>query len=343
MSIISIPLQLPSLLQPFKYANTGHIPQAPWMRALTNHFNHCRRWRGKELYSSPGCMTIPNSGGAARARQYFRCHTGFGTRRFVIAYSIGLAKVLGSGPPSVKFTATPVGGGSVITKTASYGPFEAGTTVLDALYEFGVGSIFTVDCLENKTYECEISDNQESRLQHILVFEEKKFEDSAQGYLDPVYAVGQGILDKHRKDLVEKASDLYLQNAAALFNFSSETDATAPVITGATETNIIDGTSTTISANSPGFYADLTYKRSLARTTVPAVFAVLAKTNASTGVVKLKDDTGTLITSPSITTTKGWFVQAGQVPADAKKRDVHAAATGGNNITVYAACLYMKD
>lgn len=345
MSNVIIPIAIPFPLQPFKYANTGHIPQATWMRLVTNALNHCRRYRTKELYSSPGSMVIPNSGGApARARSYFRCHTGYGARRFILAYSIALQKAAPAAPGGVRFTAVPVGGGSTITKDLIFGANDAAVTPLDALYEMSVGFMWTDPCAENTTYDCTVEDFSEGRLQHLLVHAESKGPDTANGYLDPVYAVDQDILDKHRKDLVEKATELYLQNSQPLFNFSCDTDATAPAITSVTETNIIDGTSTGApSASSPGFYCDMTYKRTLARTTVPCVFAVLASSNTgSGGLVRLKDSSGILATIAGIS-TKQWYTTTVNMPATAERRDVQAADISGNTITVFAACLYLKD
>lgn len=345
MSLISTPETMPRLLQPYQYANVGHIPQAGWMRRLSDVVNHCRRWRGKELYSSAGAMIIPTSGGAAaRARCYFRCHTGYGARRFLIGYSIARAKAVAASPGGIRFTAVPVGGGSTITRDITYGAIDAGTTVQDALDELGIGIMITADCVENKTYECTVEDFQEGRLQHVVVLTEAKAPDTANGYLDPNFAVNQDILDKHRQDLVQKATELYLQNSQPLINFSTNLDSSVSTIAGATETNIVDGTSTAVNANTPGFYVDLTYKRTLARATVPVVFAVLAQTTAGIlGVVKLKDSTGTIATISGITTVKGWFTTTANLTANAGKRDIHANADAPNSIKVFAACCYLKD
>lgn len=98
--------------------------------------------------------------------------------------------------------------------------------------------------------------------------------------------------------------------------------------------NIIDDTSTTVSANTPGVYLDLRYRTTLARASlgVPVRLWVYASSTVAndTGTVQILDSASApQLTVPITGTTAKWYATDGYLPAADAKYD---AVYGGNTL-----------
>lgn len=118
--------------------------------------------------------------------------------------------------------------------------------------------------------------------------------------------------------------------------------------------NLIDNTSTTVTANTPGMTVDLSEHTThrLRATGVPVRLKVCVSSTAGndTGAVKLLDSTGTavitcLVNNPSATTDPvgDWYWADGYVPASLAKYDVHYGGNTSGTLTVFSASLYQID
>lgn len=339
---------LPWVRQPFVYARNGTLPSGQWRRTLIAAANHLKKYQRKELFASSGQLTsIPAAAGAgARQRWRFRAPTGYGAQAFVLTGLMAKTPTVGGGPAYTEIKAVPVGGGTTLTKRIYYGNVASGVTVDDSLDELGEFSITTDRCVENQTYEFEVADYENARIAQLTVYELAESLVTPPlfaPYLDDSYAaVGAPILDTHRALLLQYLTEMWNRNAAVVFQFAAEQDsAAAPELASATETNILDETSTTVTPSTPGWQHDMTYKRSKTNTVVKAEFAVYAKTTVgSGGVVKLKNSAGTLATISGINTAPAWFSTSADVPATADKLDVHMSTSTGT-IRVLSAGLYL--
>lgn len=108
-------------------------------------------------------------------------------------------------------------------------------------------------------------------------------------------------------------------------------------------TNLLDNSSTTVSAATPGAQIDLTYHATMGRTTVPVRFKVYAASTVAgdTGVVKIVAPDGTdMITVPITGSTARWYVADGELDAWDYKYDAMYGGNTSGTLTVYAFSLY---
>jgi len=105
--------------------------------------------------------------------------------------------------------------------------------------------------------------------------------------------------------------------------------------------NLIDDTSTTVSAATPGAELDLRYRTTLTRAAwgVPVRFWVYAASSVAndTGVVQILDSAGSAkLTIPITGTTARWYVTDGYLPATDAKYDPHRGGNTTGTLDVYA-------
>lgn len=117
--------------------------------------------------------------------------------------------------------------------------------------------------------------------------------------------------------------------------------------------NVIDNSSTTVSASTPGITVDLrehtTYR--LRNVGVPVRFkvCVYSSAGADTGAVKLLDSNGValitcLVNGAATTDAEGdWYWADGYVPDALAKYDVHYGGNTTGSLTVFSTSLYEID
>jgi hypothetical protein len=109
---------------------------------------------------------------------------------------------------------------------------------------------------------------------------------------------------------------------------------TPVTIDATTLTNVLDLSSTSVTANTPGFSVQLTHHaRSGGGGEVPVRFAVRAVRTAGTGTltVRLTDGTDYVeLTGIATGGIDGWYVVSGFLPADLGKYDLQALVSDGS-------------
>jgi hypothetical protein len=183
------------------------------------------------------------------------------------------------------------------------------------------------------------------RLISATVYETSLAADTDNGYLPDGPVAGSPVFDEDRGDLTTVLRNAWKRNAAALWHWAADTDALAPTNTTATDTNVIDA-STSVSAASAGATLDLRNRSTVRRTTVPCKLFVYGKNTVGTGSsgqVQLKDSGGTnLVTINLTSTTAAWFSATVDLPATLAKYDV-TFDTGAGTTTVYAFSLIQYE
>ena len=113
--------------------------------------------------------------------------------------------------------------------------------------------------------------------------------------------------------------------------------------------NLIDNSSTTVSASTPGYTVDLRYHTTLrlASVGVPVRLKVSANSTSSsdTGAVLLLDSTGSVMLTCLINGPSGdnWYWTNGYLPATLAKYDLHFQQPATGTLTVYSADVYEID
>src|SRR5688500_2134504 len=199
MPSIIVPERVPQLMQPFQFARANVLPQARWAKALANVVNYLRLNQRKEVFSSDGnIFTIPAAGGsAARERWSFRCHTGFGIKRFVVSALMAQTTAAGASAALTRLRCVPVGGGTTVDVDLVYGNVDAAATVNDSFDEFGQLTAVSAPLVEDTTYECIFEDFENARIVQATVWEEALSPSTEHGYYESNYSVYQSIYDKY--------------------------------------------------------------------------------------------------------------------------------------------------
>ncbi len=208
-------------------------------------------------------------------------------------------------------------------------------------------------------YYAVFTDVNYCRMMSACVHELSSMTEHFSGYLPQHIPVGGDILDEYRQNLVTLQYNLWRRGGATVLNYTSDgDDGVAPYGTPVLETtsntarNIIDNTSTSISAATPGYTIDMTGKERLSQTSgVPCVmkaFGVMAS-GSGLGRVYLKDSAGATVASITDVwnSTASWQSVAFNLPATVDKYDLQfsrAASTDlANPFTLYAVSIWEQE
>lgn len=197
-----------------------------------------------------------------------------------------------------------------------------------------------VDLPTNTALYGEFIDLNGARIVAASVWETSDFT-----YLEENKAALSPIYDADRSSVTTMLRNLWKHDPAPLINWSSETSTAAPVNNTVSARNVIDNATTTISSATPGWTLDLRYRRRLRSSTVPCVFKAYGA-NGGSGTppsVLLKDGSGTVLGTVSITGSAGWYSTTVNLPAAIAKYDIHHVGPSIGSVTTHAASLYQYE
>lgn len=341
-------MQTPYPLQPMRHARNGLIPSCVEETEATGSLNFAAHVRGKNAITwAVPIASIPTGVGSTRTRWRGAFHTSPTHRRLRVMLYMAHADTTGGGGggsnPSATITATDA------TEGVTYGSntFSYGTLLgspVDTPDRFGGGEIILGGCPADSHVYLRIDDVNGGRLIAISVCEENLKLISGNGYVLPAgVSVSSPILDARRETRFELATQLWKRGAAQLWNWSRDLMSSPFTNATGTFTNVIDGTSTAVSAATPGATLDLRYCRTRGLSTVPVKFYVRAKMSAGsdTGEVSLMNSAGSPVLTLSINgSTESWYSGTVNLPATETKYDIHAAnPDASETLSVYASSL----
>lgn len=327
------------LVQPPRYARNGQLVTAAFYSKIARMQNHVvgyrRRWLGGLTQRNQG-FKATESGSVAQWRMYFRA--GHGAESIYVRLLLAPADNAAAAAPSVTVQLyNPVTLLAGLSFSRNIGVIDA--SAADVPDDF-IDSNGTLAVTDDTAYGLDFNTVDYARIVAATVWEiaTRPVDDTVDGAVDPRYSLADPILDYKARAMAQGQTELLSSNRHHLISWSSYGTS---AITNATSTykNILDGTSTTVTAATPGWYVQNQYCNTLSRTGVPCVFAVWASATLNGGLVQLTDGTNTLTTGN--VTTAGWYTVAGTIPAAAAtKYDVHAKGdAGGGAITVSAFAL----
>jgi hypothetical protein len=237
------------------------------------------------------------------------------------------------------------GGATQSTDDFHYGPGPAGSAV-DGYGWPNMKMITKYLAVSPDTdYTGLFTDKNYGRIQSALVFEISSMTDHNSGYLSQNISERAPIHDAYRQNQLPLIRNQWKRGGCMQINWHVENGSTG-AITNATATlkNIVDDTTTAVSADSPGYTLDMTYRDRLSQTSgVPCVMKAYGGSSfANGGTVVLKDSAGaTVATLTGFTTSNSWQSVAFNLPATADKYDIHYATTGAAlTFTLHAVSIY---
>lgn len=337
------------ILQGLQWCRNGRYPDSLFQSRLNEGLNHLGHWRLKQLAAfGQWTNAIPASdAGASRTRWRAHVHTSPFAQYLVCVMVLA---------PTTNTNATSPGGQvsiEIAPLTFENGDYNYGAsngTPVDAPDTFGNGTTIVgtsgvpYEVSPDTDYAVTFTDRYRGRLVSATLFEWSLAPTVQNGYVQTGFAQGTPIYDRDRYEATLLARELWKHQAGSLWQWASDTDSASPTRVSGTGINILDDTSTTVSAATPGVTLDFTNRTTVSRasTGVPCVFAARGSVAAgTTGFVELKDSTGAVVaTCSGFTTTEGWITTTCNLPASVAKYDVHFRSNGVTTLTVRAFSLY---
>lgn len=361
MSSIIIPRAAALQLQPMIWTRNGKSPDALFQQQLVSAANQCAHYRVKELarFVSPIADIPPSM--VSETRWRFACHTSPFAKYILVRMVLAPGfRDTGDDPPGGALVIRNGAGTVLGAAICRYGdgdtegpdtPAYFGSPIMP-LISTTVGSIGELVVVPPSTdLYGELTDITYGRLVAATVYEFSLDPDTDNGYLPNGYSAGTPVFDEDRGDLVELARDLWKRQASPLWNWSANGDSNAPVTIDNTYRNLVDNSSTVVSAATPGatFVLNNRSRLGLTASGVPCIMKVYAKSGSgSGGAVRLVDSAGVVkATCSTFGTTASW-VSSGAffLPATTAKYDLHFSHIGlalGVNFTAYAVSIYQYE
>jgi hypothetical protein len=339
MTAIVIAPALKGVITPSTYGRNGQVVSVQGQYQLVTGYNQLARYRTRELFNAGGQLnTIVASAGAGPtvfARGYGFTST-FAKR---VRVAILMAKPSSSAiaDPYVRFDVQTTGGASVGTPFDAHFGAATGTPADDpSEWPWHMG---TIDVSPSTQYQYVLSTYNNARIVTATAWEESNDPDTANGYMTGATNTGP-IFDSDRSGMLGGVG----LNTMCSNNGGTQvtlTDVARAAFASATDTNIFDQTSTTVTAATPGMTLDLRYKNRRSATTVPVGFAVYGSCAAgSNGRFRVKDSGGTtLLTVGPFSTTPGWVTGAVSLPATQAKYDL-MISTAASTFTLNYVSIY---
>ena len=349
----NVPLTLQRAMQTSQWIRNGRYPDANLYANWVQQVNQTFALRTKEAFRwATPIANLPSSPGTGAPVPRWR----FAYQSSPFAYAMWFRGVLGPSTSHVgsdcrsilTLSEDPTYASTVGTATIHFGNNAnlSGATDTPAFF----GSFLTplvdtdgqiIQLSTSVPHYGKFEDDDDGRLLAASVFEVALAPDTANGYIEDGSALTYGapILDATRQNIATYLPQVWTYGGAQSWNWTVETTAITRV-SSTTPLNVIDTTSTAVSAATPGATLDLRNRSTIRRTTVPMAFKAYGSNPSANGVVVLKDSTGTILATIAVTATDGWDEKTVDLPATLAKYDIQFASGAASTTTLYAVSLY---
>lgn len=359
---------LSGMRHPLNIARNGVRPSG-WQVAETivGGLNHCLGYCGKRAYSH--CLTIGETFTPAATA------TDYATQRFHHRMSANADTL------RIRMVLTPTDPSSIVNYTEPYlywlVDVEGGATVYDSSaanrihHDERLTNPTTATTLDDLTvvtkeyaltpgesYRFELHQFDGIRVLSITAYEViRRFLDTTGDVVvdDTQFAPTGSINQAQNQDVIDSAQALYKYSGACHIGWSVP-GTTALTMTGTTETNILDGTTTTNgwTTTNAGFYVDPynrhPFEETLGGSPVYAVpfrlWAYAGAAGGGSGTLRLRYGTGAsdfYTTSTLTISTAGWYVVTGSLNGSNTPLKLSVTALGsgaGTTVSVYGFGVY---
>lgn len=334
-------------IEPMQWARNGMYPDASPCGELAERTNFVTKYRLKEIgrFMTP-LQAIPASGGSGeRVRWRFAFHASPGATVIIVKALLATTASEASASPYARVriqdgTPTTIGDAELHWGGVASDPGDAPDTF--GIQKTYIGDSSGIVAIEGGAdYYGTVSDIDAARIVAVTVWEGSLF---TANVVDEGIAAFTPIYDRDRDRVSKVLRAAWKEAGAHLFNWSVDHDSAARTTTSATAKNLINNSSTTVTAATPGFTLDLRHRERISEGTVPCVFKAYGS-STDLSYVHLVDSTGTVLATVeiSITGSPGWFGTTVALPATLAKYDLMYSSETFETGTVYAASLYQWE
>ena len=338
---------IPGLINTPGYVRNGKCPDGEFMKRCVRGTNHIAAFRKKLFYSHGRDLnSIP--AGISGDRKFGAGYVWAGYNTSRIQLHVGMIRVAAASLSSCRVAVTVVrlSDSSVQTlyfyNMASAAGHSADTPEKITWLTQGVDLP-----ANNEAYAIAIVEENYARCVSVCAYTVggNPVNDTHTSIVtQTIGGVGAPILDDEQEDIFEAQTNIWKRNGTVLAWYSFDT--TVYEHSSATYTNLIDRSSTSVAATSPGYTIDLRYHAVKSSATVPVRLAVLAQRDSGTGSTgdnRCKFTNGSeALELTGIDGTLEWKVVDGTLPIGtaADKYDLQVrTASGSDSISFYAACI----
>lgn len=331
-----------------RFCRNGHSPDAQMLNMLSGATNANVLYRSKEVFRSlTQLQTTRSSSVGTTVRWRSAMHSGPHTHSL-----LAIAALL---PPNSNH------GNDTYGKLTVYSDATESTAAATAEFHYGVApgtgasdgwqhlrvcmQYLTIDA--DTDYYLKWTDETHGRLQSACVIELPTMTGSLAGYLAQNISARTPIVDTYRESIATIQRALWRRGKAHTFNWFVDLGASPRTTTSATDRNVIDDTSTTVSAATPGYTIDMTGQNRLSQTTVPMVIKAFGHMGSAItdGTVKIKDSAGNTVTSLPAAwtgTTPTWVSGTFDMDPDQDKYDLTFSTSAGT-FSLYAVSVWPQE
>lgn len=320
----------PDVIHHPRYCRNGEPVLASPMRKVGDAINHIAAYRQKCILMRSKDMPAMGSG-AAGTNVLWRGYgySGYGVTRL---RCIVLCKKADNSATVDPLALLVVVGGTSGTQSASFRLAGYTSSSTPAPNVISQGTI-DIDIVENETISFSLSEVDYLSIVSACVYfvGATPVDDTGTGGVNPLISVGSNILDSQNLDMATAVTGLWQKNAAHIFSWAADGTANSPTRSNsATYRNILDSSSTSVTAATPGIRVQHQYhNRITPSSTVPTRLAVYAQRTSGAGdtaknAVRMSDGTNT-VTVTGIGNTAQWYTADASIPASADaKYDIMA-------------------
>lgn len=236
----------------------------------------------------------------------------------------------------------------IASTTMYYGASPTGTSALSGWPYLKHSDQYITGIDPDTDVFLKISDVDYGLVQSISIADLTSMTEQAGGYLTQTLNSDSEVLSNYRSKVAEIQEDLCKRAGARLLSYSVDLQSSPRTFAAATATNIIDGSSTTVSDATPGEYLDLRGKARRGQSGVPVILKVYCSTTSPTGSgrIYLKSSTGTALQITNTIPLSGapaWISVTGTLPATLTKYDLQADNNSSSTLSIHAATMWQHE
>jgi hypothetical protein len=337
-----------------KFCNNGASPSAQFINLLNESTNAAALYRGKQVFAATGVLgsaagISASSASGTRLRWRGAFHLGPYASALLCRVFVHPQDGLTLTAPSaveVKIYSNATESSLSASGRYYYGQSPTGTAATSGWEYCRTGDIYLGGLSPDTAYYVTVADVDYCRTQSISIAEMLSMTDNFGGYLPQNITSESSVFAKYRNNVALIQKNLWRRGGAQVLSWSVEIQSTPRSIASATPTNLIDNSTTTVSASSPGFTIDMSNKDRLSQTTgVPVTIKVFCSTTSvgGSGRIYLKDSAGTAIATINGSipvTTPSWISTTATLPASVDKYDIQYDNNSSGTLRVHAVSIY---
>lgn len=339
-----------------KHLRNGFHPNAQMWNLLLEATNQAALYRTREVFRSPGRLgevtfgggVLPASAAGTNAKWRFAFRTsayGKALMAFVNMHPMATSGHTNNTYAQLKIFSDATETTTVTTTNFYYGSGPSGTSNMYGWQYMKLIPLGVEGLSVNTDYYGVFYNVDYARIQSCSVAEFQSMTENFTGYMPQNLTNSTDIVDVYREKVATMQKNLWKTAGGLACHFVVADPASPQTIAGATPTNVVDNSSTTISAATPGFTLDMSKRDRLMQSSgVPVVLKIMAKTTSGTGKGRfyLKDSAGNTVMSKTdgLNGTATWYSITGYLPATEDKYDLMYDNNSSGTLSCYAASLY---